>query len=292
MLFHAEAHPERLVEEDVNDFLSHLAVDRGVSPSTQAQARAALMFLYAKIFGRPLESSKPGESVVRARAPKRLPEVLTRREAKRVLGAIRGTSRLIASILYGSGLRLMESLTLRVKDLDLDRREIRVRRPKGGRDRVTVLPRALRPELEEQLESRRERHERDLNRGAGWAVLPGAYALKSPNAGYEFGWQFVFPASKLSADPATGSLGRFHLHPTVVQRSVRNASKSLGLGKRVTCHTFRHSFATHLLEDGYDIRTIQELLGHRSVKTTMIYTHVLNRGGLGVRSPMDADDPE
>ena len=182
---------------------------------------------------------------------------------------------------------MAEALQLRLKDLDLEGRELRVRGAKGGRERVSVVPTVLVGPLGDQIERRRAIHERDLVAGFGWAVLPDRYATKSPKAGAEFGWQFLFPASTFTADPRTGARGRFHLHPTSVQRAVKTAVRALGLTKRVTCHTFRHSFATHLLEDGYDIRTIQELLGHRSVKTTMIYTHVLNRGGLGIRSPLD-----
>jgi len=191
-------------------------------------------------------------------------------------------------MLYGSGLRLREGLQVRVKDLDLDRRELVVRGGKGARDRVSVVPSSLLNRLEDQIRSRRALHDQDLAAGLGWVKLPDSYAMKSPRAGAEFGWQFLFPATTHSAGPRSGAKGRFHLHPTSVQRAVKRASRAIGLAKRVTCHTFRHSFATHLLEDGYDIRTIQELLGHRSVRSTMIYTHVLNRGGLGIRSPLDS----
>ena len=278
-------HPDELGVEEVNAFLTHLAVKREASAATQSQARAALLFLYKEVLHRPLTGV--GVEVVRGKKPMRLPTVLTPGETRKVLREMKGTQQLVASMLYGSGLRLKEGLQLRLKDLDLDGRELRVRGAKGGRERVSVVPAVLVGPLTEQIERRRANHERDLAAGFGWAVLPGRYATKSPRSGFELGWQFLFPASTFTADPLTGARGRFHLHATSVQRAVKTAVRALGLTKRVTCHTLRHSFATHLLEDGYDIRTIQELLGHRSVKTTMIYTHVLNRGGLGIRSPLD-----
>ena len=285
VLHHGVRHPEELGVEEVNAFLVHLAVERRASAATQSQARAALLFLYKEVLRRPLAGV--GIEVVKGKRPLRLPTVLTRGEAGKVLRQMKGTQQLVASLLYGSGLRLMEALRLRAKDLDLERRELRIRSGKGSRDRVSVLPGSMAVGLVDQIERRRALHDQDLAGGSGWAVLPDSYAIKSPKAGVEFGWQFLFPASTLNADPRTGAVGRYHLHATSVQRGVKSAARSLGLAKRVTCHTFRHSFATHLLEDGYDIRTIQELLGHRSVKTTMIYTHVLNRGGLGIRSPLD-----
>ena len=227
-------------------------------------------------------------SVVVAKTSRRLPVVLTRDEVGLVLRRMRGVSHLVASLLYGAGLRLGEALSLRVKDLDLERLELVVRGGKGGRDRVSVLPASIVPRLEDRIAVRRALHERDLIDGCGWAVLPGRYAHKSPRAGFELGWQFLFAASTAKPDPRTGALGRYHLHPSSVQRAVRSAARRTGVAKHITCHTFRHSFATHLLEDGYDIRTIQELLGHRSVKTTMVYTHVLNKGGRGIRSPLDS----
>lgn len=283
--FHGLRHPDALGTDEVDAFLTHLAVECHVGAATQSQARAALLFLYREVLRRPLEYSSDG--VVLGKTPRRLPEVLTRAETGKLLRRMRGVRQLVASILYGSGLRLTEGLQIRVKDLDLDLRELRIRRPKGGRDRVTVIPGSLLRPLSDQVALRRAQHERDLSEGEGWAVLPDAYGSKSPRAGIELGWQFLFPASTRSVDPRTGRRGRYHLHPTAIQRAVKAAARELGLAKRVTCHTLRHSFATHLLEDGYDIRTIQELLGHRSVKTTMIYTHVLNRGGRGVRSPLD-----
>jgi len=286
--YHGTRHPSELGGAEINRFLTHLAVERGSSAATQAQARAAILFLYRVVLKQPIEGLDDASDVVRGKNPRRLPVVMTRGEVGQVLRAISGRQRLVASMLYGSGLRLTEGLELRVKDLDLPRRELVVRSGKGGRDRVSMIPAALVPQLEDQMVTRRARHERDLADGGGWAVLPGQYAKKVPKAGFEFGWQFLFPASTVIADPKTGALGRGHLHQTSVQRSVKSAVRSVGIAKRVSCHTFRHSFATHLLEDGYDIRTIQELLGHRSVTTTMIYTHVLNRGAMGIRSPLDS----
>ncbi len=285
--FHGTRHPNELGTEDVNAFLAHMAVERNLSPATQSQARAALLFLYREVLHSPLDLGD--RAILLGKTPRRLPDVLSRKEVAGVLKRMNERHRLIASLLYGAGLRLNEGLSLRVKDVCLERREVILRSPKGGRDRVTILPTALVSDMEDQFTHRRALHDKDLARQLGWAALPHSYGSKSPQAGFEFGWQFIFPASTHTADPRTGAYGRFHLHPSALQRAVRSAAKALGIPKRVTCHTFRHSFATHLLEDGYDIRTIQELLGHRSVKTTMIYTHVLNRGGLGVRSPLDTN---
>ena len=284
--FHGVRHPLELGSADVNSFLSHLAVDRNASASTQGQARAALQFLYREVLGKPL-CDVGADAIVLGRIPKRLPVVLTRGEVAKTLREISGVQHLVASLLYGSGLRLTEALRLRAKDLDLERRELVVRRGKGSRDRVSVIPASLVVSLSSQIAVVKERHQRDVAAGGGYAPLPGRLAVKSPSAGAEFGWQFIFPSPRLFKETGTGRWVRGHLHQTSVQRAVRAAARSAGLAKRVTCHTFRHSFATHLLEDGYDIRTIQELLGHRSVTTTMIYTHVLNRGGAGVRSPLD-----
>jgi integron integrase len=282
--FHGLRHPHALGEREMREFLSHLAVDEGVSASTQSQALAALLFLYLEVLRDPVPWIA---DIVRARRPHRLPVVMAREEVKAVLGKMGGTSKLVATLLYGSGLRLMEALRLRVKDLDFGMSQITVRGGKGDRDRVTMLPAAARPGLERHLVRVKALHERDLASGAGRTILPHALALKYPNAATERAWQWVFPALRIAVDPATKARYRHHLHETVVQREMREAVKAAGLAKRATCHTFRHSFATHLLEDGYDIRTVQELLGHRNVATTMIYTHVLNRGGLGVKSPAD-----
>lgn len=266
------------------EFLSHLAVDRNVTASTQSQALAALLFLYLEVLRDPVPWIA---DVIRARRPQRLPVVMTRDEVRAVLGKMKGPSRLVALILYGSGLRLMEALRLRVKDVDFGLNQITVRGGKGDRDRVTMLPASVRDEMEAHLARVRRLHERDLAAGAGRVTLPHALARKYPNAPIELAWQWVFPARRIAVDPKTRERYRHHLHETVVQREMHDAVKAAKLMKRATCHTFRHSFATHLLEDGNDIRTVQELLGHRSVATTMIYTHVLNRGPLGVKSPVD-----
>jgi integron integrase len=282
--FHGMRHPGTLGEQDMRTFLSHLATEQNVSASTQSQALAALLFLYLEVLRDPVPWLA---DVIRARRPHRLPVVMTREEVRAVLGKMGGTSRLVATLLYGSGLRLSEALHLRVKDVDFEMNQITVRGGKGDRDRVTMLAEAAKPGLERQLVRVRARHQRDLDAGAGRTILPEALALKYPNAASELVWQWLFPALRIAVDPATRARYRNHLHETVVQREMREAVKAAGLMKRATCHTFRHSFATHLLEDGYDIRTVQELLGHRNVATTMIYTHVLNRGGLGVKSPAD-----
>ena len=282
--FQGMRHPRELGPAEVAAFLSDLAVRGRVSAATQNQALAALLFLYREVLRRDIGRVGP---LVRAKEPVRLPVVLTRAEVARVLRQIEGQARVVAGLLYGSGLRLLECVELRVKDIDLERREIRVRRGKGARDRVTVLPELLVTPLRRQLGWVRALHERDRARGGGRVALPGALARKLPGAAADWPWQWVFPARRTYRDAATVELRRHHVHPTAVQRAVAAAVRRAGLSKRATCHTLRHSFATHLIEDGYDIRTVQELLGHRSVETTMIYTHVLNRGGLGVVSPAD-----
>ncbi len=281
--FSADVHPQELVERDVARFLSSLA-DAGVSASTQNQALAALLFLYRDVLDRPLA---PIDGIVRAKRPVRLPAVLTRDEVRCVIDRMEGPTQLVAMILYGSGVRLLEALTLRVKDLDIARGEILVRRGKGNRDRRTVLSTEAIRRLRPHLAQVRALHERDLAAGAGAVRLPNALAAKYPRAGTAWVWQWVFPATRIHRDPKREIPGRHHLHETAVQRAVHEAVLRAGIPKRASCHTFRHSFATHLLESGYDIRTVQELLGHQDVRTTMIYTHVLNRGGLGVRSPGD-----
>lgn len=273
-----------LSELEVVDFLTDLAVRRRVSASTQSQAASALLFLFSHVLKRPIATP----SAIRAPTTRRLPVVLTRREIRRVLAALRGPDQLVATLLYGSGLRLAECLQLRIKDLDFERHEITVRSGKGNRDRVTMLAERVAPRLRRHLVVVSRLHDRDCARGRGYVQLPGAFHRKSPHAARELKWQYVFPSARVALIPGYPGAVRHHRHPTAVQRAVRAAARDAGLTKRVTCHAFRHSFATHLLADGYDIRTVQELLGHRSVRTTMIYTHVLNRGAGAVRSPGDA----
>lgn len=282
--FHKLRHPAEMGGPEINAYLTYLAVRGRVSASTQNQALAALLFLYKRVLER--EVNDLG-TVVRAKTPKRLPIVLTRDEVVDVLAQLEGERRLMAALMYGSGLRLTECLRLRVADIDFGAGEIVVRDGKGGKDRVTVLPESCREPLAEQLAHARRVHRGDLAQGWGRVALPEALARKYPNAAAEWGWQWVFPQETRWCDPRTGEQGRHHVHETILQREVREAVRRSGMVKHATCHTFRHSFATHLLESGYDIRTIQELLGHKNVSTTMIYTHVLNRGGMGVRSPMD-----
>jgi integron integrase len=270
--------------EEVSAFLSHLAVERRVAASTQNQALNALVFLYTQVLGRPLPDLA---GVVRARASRKLPVVLNADEVSRLLAQLSGSPRIVASLLYGSGLRLLEALQLRIKDLDFERAELMVREGKGRRDRATMLPEAIRGPLRDHIEQVRELQRRDLAEGFGEAPLPGALVRKYPAAPREFGWQFLFPSGRRGPDRASGQICRFHMAPSTVQRAVKHAVMAAGITKRATCHSLRHSFATHLLERGQDIRTVQELLGHRSVSTTMIYTHVLNRGALGVKSPLD-----
>ena len=282
--FHGTRHPADLDAADVARFLTHLADEGHVSAATQNQALAALLFLYRDVLGRDFGWLS---DVVRAKRPKRLPVVLTREEVRRVLDAMQGTPKLMAHLLYGSGLRLNECTGIRVKDIDLGSRQLTVRAGKGNRDRLTVLPDSVSEALGRQLERARALHQRDLAAGAGRTTLPDALARKYPNTDAEWPWQYAFPARRLVWDRRASLWRRHHLDPSVLQRAVRAAATESRVSKRVSCHTFRHSFATHLIEDGYDIRTVQELLGHRDVNTTMIYTHVLNRGGRGVRSPAD-----
>lgn len=281
--FHGLRHPREMGSSEVNDFLNHLAVDLQVSASTQNQALSALLFLFRELFERDLEL----DGVVRARTRKRLPVVLSEGEVKAVRQRLEGVPALVVGLLYGSGLRLMEALRLRVKDLDFERRELVVRDGKGGKDRLTMLPQSQIAALRHHLLDVRRLHQGDLAAGWGRVLMPYALARKYPNADREWAWQWVFPQQKRWLDPRTGVQGRHHLDPTVVQRAVKQAVADAGVSKAASCHTFRHSFATHLLERGQDIRTIQELLGHQDVSTTMIYTHVLNRGPLGVSSPAD-----
>jgi integron integrase len=285
VLFHGKRHPAGLGGPEIAAFLSHLACVERVAAATQNQALNALAFLYREVLCQPLGEL---QGIVRAQRPRSLPVVLSRDEVQALLARLEGEAWLAASLLYGAGLRLLECMTLRVKDVDLAAREIRVRRAKGGRDRVVPLPDACSAPLRAQLDRVRAIHEADLRAGFGAVALPDALARKKPGAAREWGWQWVFPATRRYADPSGRTERRHHLHETVVQRAVRRALRAAGIAKPASCHTLRHSFATHLLAAGYDIRTVQELLGHRSVQTTMIYTHVLNRGGRGVRSPLDA----
>lgn len=282
--FHNVRHPAEMGEVQINAFLTHLAVKEEVSASTQNQALSALLFLYRHVIGR--EVGELGD-VIRARKPKRLPVVMTPQEAREVLKQLTGDKWLIASLLYGAGLRLMECLRLRVQDLDFSGGEILVRDGKGAKDRVTMLPRSLSEPLQLHLRTVKTLHDRDLANGWGRVVLPNALDRKYPNAPKDWRWQWVFPQQNRWRNLRTEEEGRHHVDESLVQKAVREAVVKVGLTKRVSCHTFRHSFATHLLENGYDIRTVQELLGHSDVKTTMIYTHVLNRGPSGVRSPID-----
>jgi integron integrase len=283
--FHDLRHPAEMAEPEINAFLTHLAVTDKVSASTQNQARSALLFLYRRVLGRQV-----GElgGVVRARVSSRVPVVLTREEVRTVLAQLDGEPRLLASLMYGAGLRLSECLRLRVQDVDFEQHEITVRADKGDKDRRTMLPRSLDRPLAAQLERARWVDRRDLADGWGSVVLPGALDRKYPAASTDWRWQWVFPQAKRWRNERTGQQGRHHVHASVIQRAVKEAVSRSGVAKQAGCHTLRHSFATHLLESGYDIRTIQELLGHRSVNTTMVYTHVLNSGGYGVRSPIDS----
>ncbi|MGB9618333.1 MAG: integron integrase [Desulfomonilaceae bacterium] len=284
ILFHDKRHPKDMGAPEIEAFLTHLAVEKHVAASTQNQAFSALLFLYREVLKIELDASI---HAARAVKPKRLPTVLTKDEVRRVIAHLSGPHKLIVQLLYGSGLRLLECLRLRVKDLDFSYRTITVRDAKGHQDRVTMLPDSLIPPLRAHLKQVKRLHEEDLARGYGAVYLPDALAEKYPNASREWGWQYVFPADRLSVDPRSGAVRRHHMDESTVQRVVRAAAKAAGIPKSVSPHTFRHSFATHLLENGYDIRTVQELLGHKDVKTTMIYTHVLQRGGLAVRSPLD-----
>lgn len=285
IFFHNKRHPLEMAELEIGQFLSSLATDRHVSASTQNQAFNAILFLYDQVLGKKIGLV---DGVVRAKRPHRLPVVLTKNEVRQVVNHMTGVPQLMTILLYGAGLRLMECCRLRVKDIDFSRNEIVVRAGKGDKDRHTMLPTAIKESLLKHLALTRSQHQEDLNKGLGRIALPNALERKYLNAGREWPWQWVFPAPQHYTDRVTGERRRHHLHESVLQRAVRDAVVLAGISKPASCHTFRHSFATHLLEDGYDIRTVQELLGHRDVSTTMVYTHVLNRGGRGVRSPVDA----
>jgi integron integrase len=284
IIFHGKRHPANLGEPEITAFLTSLATRDRVSSSTQNQALSAIIFLYRAVLGMELGWL---DGVVRAKRAVRLPIVLTRDEVRAILGEMRGTPWIMASLMYGTGLRLLECARLRIKDVDFERLEITVRNGKGGKDRRTMLPVSLRGALGAHVERVRRLHERDVRGRLGGVALPDGIERKYPKAAWEWGWQWVFPAKRPYRDQRTGRYQRHHLHETVVQRAMKEAVRRSGIVKPASCHTLRHSFATHLLEAGYDIRTIQELLGHADVSTTMIYTHVLNKGGQGVRSPLD-----
>ncbi len=283
--FHGIRHPDTMREPEVNAFLTHLAVERAVSASTQTQALCALLFLYDAVLNRPLDELR----IVRAKRPQRLPVVMSRDEVRAVLSHLEGTHRLIALLQYGSGMRLLECLRLRVKDVEWDLNQVVVREGKGDKDRRTMLPKMCRNSLEEHLAAVKELHCSDREKGHGAVYLPAAFAQKNPSAAVAWEWQYVFPSHRLSVDPRSKVERRHHLHESGMNRVLAEAVRAAGLTKRVTSHSFRHSFATHLIEGGTDIRTVQELLGHESVETTMIYTHVLNKGGRGVTSPLDVE---
>jgi len=282
--FHKLRHPKDMGEPQINAFLTHLAVKEKVSSSTQNQALSALLFLYRYVIGK--ETGDLGD-VIRARKPVRLPVVLTRKEVKALLAQLSGDKWLMASLMYGAGLRLMECLRLRVQDIDFSRNEILVRDGKGAKDRITMLPESLKKPLGDHLKQVKSVHDKDIAEGWGRVLLPGALDRKYPNAPAEWRWQWIFPQENRWKNTKIGEEGRHHMDESLIQKAVKEAAVYAQLTKRATCHTFRHSFATHLLEGGYDIRTVQELLGHNDVRTTMIYTHVLNRGPSGVRSPVD-----
>lgn len=284
ILFHGKRHPAEMGAVEVEAFLTHLAVEGNVAASTQNQARSALLFLYKEVLGSELPWLN---NVEQAKKPRRLPVVLTEDEVRAVLASLDGVHWLVAALLYGAGLRLMEALRLRVQDVDFKRREILVRNGKGFKDRVTMLPARVAGRLQSHLVAVRLLHEKDLAEGLGEVHLPYALDRKYPNAGRSWGWQYVFPSGNRSVDPRTGKTRRHHLDEQTIQRAVKQAVRTVGVVKPATPHTLRHSFATHLLQNGQDIRTVQELLGHEDVQTTMIYTHVLNRGGRGVTSPLD-----
>jgi len=286
VLFHNKRHPQEMAEQEIKQFLNYLADNQKVAASTQNQALSAVLFLYKEVLRKELGLV---QNIHWAKKPVRLPVVLTSEEATRVLNHLEGKYKLAASLMYGSGLRLLECLRLRVKDVDFDYHQLLVRDGKGQKDRKTMLPVKMVEPLKEHLRQRKAMYDQDLTVGRGSVKLPGALNRKYPNAAQDWRWQYVFPASSHFFDPEDKVHRRHHLHESAMQRAVRDAVRKSGITKRASCHTFRHSFATHLLEQGYDIRTVQELLGHNDVRTTMIYTHVLNRGGLGVNSPLDTE---
>ncbi|MDD3807422.1 MAG: integron integrase [Candidatus Marinimicrobia bacterium] len=284
IFFHNKRHPIEMGEKEIGEFITHLAKNKKVSASTQNQALCAIIFLYKNVLEKKLENTI---SIYWSKRPKKLPVVFTQNEAIEVLNKLKGTHWMVGMLFYGSGLGLSESMELRVKDIDFGYNQVIVRDSKGEKDRSTMLPQKIIQTLKDHLEKVKIIHEKDLKNGFGNVYLPYAIERKYPNAKYEWGWQYVFPATKISTDPRSGVQRRHHLYDTVIQKAVKQAIKDAGITKHASCHTFRHSFATHLLESGYDIRTIQELLGHKNLETTMIYTHVINQGGKGVRSPAD-----
>lgn len=284
ILFHGKRHPSEMGEREITAFLIDLAVNRQVTPSTQNQALAAILFLYKEVLERELDWM---DGMVRAKRPRHIPEVLSPEQVRKLIDQLQGTYRLMAQLLYGTGMRLMETARLRVRDVDFHYRQITVRNGKGGKDRVTMLPGSLLEPLKLHLLRVKKLHDHDLNEGFGHVYLPYALTRKYPSADREWGWQFVFPSAARSKDPRSGAVRRHHVFEQNLQRAIKQAVVNLGFPSRVSTHTLRHSFATHLLESGSDIRTVQELLGHANVKTTMIYTHVLQRGGRGVTSPLD-----
>jgi integron integrase len=284
IVFHGKRHPKDMGAAEIRAFLTHLAVHEHVAASTQNGALNALLFLYRHVLRQPFPDL--GE-IERAKRPRRVPTVFTQEEVQQLLPHLTGVPHLMASLLYGAGLRLQECVRLRVQDVDFAYRQITVRDGKGAQDRVTMLPQSLVAPLQRHLSKVKLVHEEDLLAGYGEVYLPYAFARKDPSAGTSWGWQYVFPAAQRSVDPRSGIMRRHHVSETVLQKAVRGALRRSGIQKRGSCHTLRHSFATHLLEHGYDIRTVQELLGHKDVSTTMVYTHVLQRGGKGVRSPLD-----
>jgi integron integrase len=283
ILFHNKRHPNEMGKDEIQKFINHLAVDQNVSSSTQNQALQAILYLYKNVLDKEVGWL---DDIKHATRIKHLPVVFSRNETTKIFEYLDGVPKLVVSLLYGSGLRLTEALSLRIKDIDFEYRQIIVRDGKGEKDRHTVLPTSIIPELKKHLNEVYKQHKKDLSKGKGETILPYALDKKYPNAAKEFGWQYAFPADKFIKHNESGKIIRWHIHESTIQRAVKDAIKKAGITKQGSPHTFRHSFATHLLENGYDIRTIQELLGHSSVKTTMIYTHVLNRG-LGVKSPLD-----
>jgi integron integrase len=282
--FHDLKHPLIMNDHHVVDYLNHLAIDHQVASSTQNQALCAIVFMYNHVLKSPL---KPLDNLKRAKKRVSLPVVLSENEVKRVLNFMSGKTKMAAEIMYGSGLRISEVIRIRINDLDFDYRQIIVRNGKGSKDRITMMPEKIVSDVKSQIRAVKRLHTSDLKNGWGRTLLPGALSKKYPNANLEFGWQYLFPSVYRRKDPSTGFIHRFHISPSNVQRAIKRAARKSDIPKKVTSHTLRHSFATHLLQNGYDIRTVQDLLGHKSLKTTSIYLHVLNRGGKGVRSPLD-----